>query len=113
MSCAICYDDTVEPIGLTECNHEYHQSCFNRWVATRRGMQVTCCICRRAVGHRLTIRLTPARLIEQQRPEPRLTIRRLMQEHRMFMERRAMYSIIPANEHWYTNGTLHHERSPR
>lgn len=32
MSCTICYEDTKEYISVTKCYHEYHQSCFDKWI---------------------------------------------------------------------------------
>ena len=59
MSCTICIEDTKEPISVTRCNHEYHQSCFDKWEqqCVSNHAAVTCCTCRAVVSDRLTIKL--------------------------------------------------------
>lgn len=58
MSCCICAEETKEVIMITRCNHEYHQSCFNKWVEickSKPDPTVTCCICRVTVNSLCTI----------------------------------------------------------
>lgn len=72
MSCCICIEDTKEPIGTTYCNHEYHQSCFDKWIATCKAQHepiVTCCTCREKI---INLELTLLPSYESLRQEAQL-----------------------------------------
>jgi hypothetical protein len=43
--CVICFDTIDFTVSLS-CTHQFHHSCFVKWIQTQRGSNITCPMCR-------------------------------------------------------------------